>query len=93
MRDIFKIYDESYRVFIEESNPVKFREFLENASQFYWKVGACNGILAQMATTWNRYTQQSLEADRRLAYDETHRLYQVCGAILNSYDRDQSGAF
>lgn len=93
VRDIFTIYDESYRYFIEEDNPKKFREFLENASQLYWKVGACNGVLAQMSTTWNRYTQQSLEADRRLAYDETHRLYQVCGAILDAYDRDGSGAF
>ena len=86
---VFRNYETSYRKFIVKDDPTDFRRFLKSASQSYWKIGACNGVLAQCAMTWKRYYERS--GDTRLEYDSLQRLFKICEAILRARGQD-SGA-
>ncbi|RED54172.1 hypothetical protein [Aestuariispira insulae] len=86
---VFRNYETSYRRFIQKDDPTNFRRFLKKASQFYWKIGACNGVLAQCAITWQRYHERS--GGKRLDYEMLQRLFKICEAILRARTQD-SGA-
>ena len=79
---IFRIYDESHSQFIEYNDPTKFRAFLQNADQYYWKLGACNGVLAQVSITWDRYNPQS--SGNQFNFETLDRLFKICDSILSS---------
>jgi len=79
---IFKIYHHSHSRFIENDDPTEFRTFLQSATEYYWKLGACNGVLAQISITWDRYCGQT--NGRPLEYAVLERLFKVCDNILQS---------
>lgn len=81
---IFNSYESSYQQFIREANPKPFREFLFKAESFYWTLGACNGVLAQVTSTWRRYCFAGGGAKRQLNFDMMERFYKVCDSILKS---------
>ena len=83
---IFRNYEISYRKFIQKDDPTDFRRFLKKASQFYWKIGACNGVLAQCAVTWQRYHERC--GGNRLDYEILQRLFKICEAILRARGKD-----
>ena len=87
---IFQIYDESHSQFIEQNDPSKFRAFLQNADQYYWRLGACNGVLAQVSITWGRYNPQSSGSQFNL--ETLDRLFKICDAILSSRGEGISGS-
>ena len=82
VNEIFKIYNASHSQFIENDDPTKFRTFLQSASEYYWKLGASNGVLAQITITWERYCGQT--NGRPLEYPALERLFKVCDNILAS---------
>ena len=89
--DVFSLYEESYKKFIDESNPRHFRDFLFKANQYYWTLGACNGVLEQIAMTWRRY-YRATEGRGQLNFDQLERMFKVCDAVLRSRANDKGGA-
>eukprot|EP00752_Nemacystus_decipiens_P001123 g1123.t1 len=79
---ILSRYHAAYDKFIAESNPREFQGFLMGADRYYWTLGGCNGVLAQVLTTWRRYMQTTTNG--RLGYDKAERLMKVCDAILRA---------
>ncbi|MCR9218855.1 MAG: hypothetical protein NXI21_01380 [Alphaproteobacteria bacterium] len=79
---ILSRYHGAYDTFIGESNPREFQGFLMGADRYYWTLGGCNGVLAQVLTTWRRYMQTATGG--RLGYDKAERLMKVCDAILRA---------
>ena len=82
VNSIFQIYDTSHSQFIENNDPAKFRTFLQNANQYYWKLGACNGVLAQVAITWQRYNPKN--DGSQFNFETLERLFKICDSILSS---------
>lgn len=80
-------YQLSYDNFIQHDRPSEFRRFLIGAEQYYWTLGGCNGVLAQVVNTWRRYMQTASAG--RLNFDVLDRLYKVCDAILRSRSDDK----
>lgn len=80
-------YQLSYDNFIQHDKPSEFRRFLIGAEQYYWTLGGCNGVLAQVVNTWRRY--MSSASAGRLNFDILDRLYKVCDAILRSRSDDK----
>lgn len=88
--DIFEVYEESYTKFIQDDEPRHFRDFLFKANQYYWTLGACNGVLEQVAMTWRRY-YRATEGKGQLPFDMLERLYKVCDAVLRSRAGEKGG--
>lgn len=89
--DIFDLYEESYKKFLAEDNPKHFRDFLFRANQYYWTLGACNGVLEQISMTWRRY-YRATEGRGQLNFDQLERMFKVCDAVLRSRANDKGGA-
>ena len=72
------------------NDPAKFRTFLQNANQYYWKLGACNGVLAQVAITWQRYNPK--DDGSQFNFETLERLFKICDSILSSRAEGISGS-
>jgi len=83
--EIFNVYDHSYQNFIENNEPKYFRDFLFKAHDYYWTLGACNGVLSQVCTTWERYYHNSKKTNYRLNNEVLIRMLRVCDALLKSH--------
>ncbi len=86
---LFGAYEQSYQEFIMLNNPKQFRDFLFKAESYYWTLGACNGVLAQVCGTWKRYCFSNGQK-RPLNFDLLERLYKVCDSILKSREGDNN---
>lgn len=84
---ILNRYQKSYRDFIDHDKPKEFQKFLMGAEKYYWTLGGCNGVLAQVIGTWKRYMQAA--TGMRLNYEVNERLLKVCDAILRARSNDK----
>ncbi len=84
---ILSRYQSSYDDFIQNDKPAAFRGFLMNAEKYYWTLGGCNGVLAQVIGTWRRYMANA--SGGRFNFDMLERLFKVLDAILRSRSDDK----
>lgn len=82
VRSIFLSFNESYQAFIEDSNPVPFRNYLLSASRRYWVLGYCCTALANTTSIFNRTMEESYSG--KVSFDKLNDMLFFIDAAINS---------
>ena len=82
MGSVFKRYDESHSMLLDQDNPDPFRRFLERVHTYYWVLGYCSMALRHSASIFERYVGQQTAS--RISFDESQEMLGRLSGTLSS---------